>query len=114
MTGFGYQAADLAIVPTHADDQGRHPVVIVDSNEEVFIEPIASTLSRALELVVDDQIRRSQEHGWPGEPFPEHFVERIAADTRLMELIADDAFARFENELDREWLDLLRSAAPAR
>ena len=114
--GFGYQATNLATVPNHTDEKGRQPVVIVDTNEEPFMVPLASTVNRALELVVEDDIRRTQDEFWSDEPFPENLAERIAQDVRLMELINAGAFADIDGGTEdlQEWCELLRGLAGRR
>ena len=107
--GFNHQATELAIVPVHADEQGRHPVVIVDLHEEAFIWPLASTLNRGLELIVDFEILSSRDKSGFMEPFPCNAVPRIRQDTRLMELIRADAFAAIGGvrSATQEWYDIL-------
>lgn len=107
--GFGEQATELAIVPLHADELGRHPVVIVDTNEDVYIKPLASSLNRGMELLIDEEIHYFHENGIDCIPFPYNAVDKIRNDTRLMELIAADAFAPMGGNLalTQEWYDVL-------
>lgn len=106
---FGHEATDLALVPVHADEQGCHPVVIVDTNEEAYIMPLASTLNRGLALLVDDEILFARDQGRVEPPFPDNAVEKIRQDTRLMQLIEADAFASIggDRTLTQEWYDML-------
>ena len=90
----------------------------MDIHEKPYILPLASTLGRALSLVIEDEIRASRDHTWRDEPFPYVMAERIARDTRLMELIEAGAFATIDGGSEdlREWCELLveiRSASMA-
>lgn len=61
---------ELAALPTHADARGCQPVVIVDTTGPPCVMPFASTLNRALELLVEHEITIAQNtHIDDGFPF---------------------------------------------
>ena len=88
-----YHSRYLATVPIAPDAQGRRPVVIVDANEDPYLLPLASTLNRAVHLVVTDEIRAAQDHTWHDDPFPDNMVAEVAKDARLIQLLQGGAFA---------------------
>lgn len=70
--------------------------------------PLASTVNRALELIVQDCILAAGNDS--REPFPYDMAEVVALDTRLMQLIDTGAFHSLGADLEEEWLDMLREA----
>ena len=102
---------DVTSIPALADEQGRQPVVLLDAVEAPFITPLASTLNRALELIVEDRILAARD-GEMREVFPTVMAEAVAQDTRLMQLIDAGAFHDLGGgvDLDEEWLERLRAA----
>lgn len=106
--GIGYQATELATVPEKANPNGQHPVVIVDTNEEPFVLPIASSLSRALYLVFKREQRLALEE-FNDEPFPYDVISEIREDKELIKMLATDSFANLDGPSAEfnEWVSLL-------
>ena len=100
---------EITSIPALADEQGRQPVVILDLNDAPHIEPLASTVNRAVELIVQDCILTGGDYE-SREPLPIELADDIARDTRLMELIDAGAFHALGVEVAEEWLDMLRAA----
>jgi hypothetical protein len=97
MIVFGGDLYTYATVPRLADEQGRQPVVQVDTYEEPYILPVASnvdrffdTYSRFLEAVVADP--DYQQTGDSDLLFPWDATELLARDERLVELMRSRRF----------------------
>ncbi|PTL83479.1 hypothetical protein DAT35_16060 [Vitiosangium sp. GDMCC 1.1324] len=105
-------AYTYATVPGLADEQGKQPVVRVDTYEyEPYVMPIASNVdrffdsySRYLEALVADPFY--QKSGDTDLIFPWHATEILAQDERLVELMRAGRFDSLMKNVDdvtRRW-----------
>ena len=105
---FGGEVYTYATVPGLADDQGRQPVVEVNTYEdEPKVMPVASNVdrffdsySRYLEAVVADS--RYQASGEAALTFPWDATETLARDERLVELMRAGRFDSLMKNVDDE------------
>ncbi|WP_309893512.1 hypothetical protein [Archangium sp.] len=112
MIVFGGDLYTYATVPRLADEQGRQPVVRVDTYEEPYALPVASnvdrffdTYSRYLEAVVADP--DYQRTGDSDLLFPSHATELLARDERLVELMRAgrfDSLMKIRDDSTRRWV----------
>jgi hypothetical protein len=105
MIVFGCDLYTYATVPRLADERGWQPVVQVDTYEEPYILPVASsvdrffdTYSRFLEAIVADP--DYQRTGKSGLLFPWHVTDLLARDERLVELMRTGRFDSLMKNMD--------------
>ncbi len=108
--GQGNMGTELATMPSLADERGCQPVVIVDTTGPPCIMPFASTLNRALELLVEDEITTARGVDMD-DGFPFNVAHLVTQDARLMRLLRDGAFDDIGGGMiaEPEWCALLRS-----
>jgi hypothetical protein len=112
---FGGGVYAYATVPSLADEQGRQPVVEIDTYEpDVHVMPVASNVdrffdsySRYLEALVAHP--RYRESGERALTFPWDTTELLARDERLVELIRTGRFESLmknmqESNATRRWI----------
>jgi hypothetical protein len=107
----------LVTVPRLANADGVQPVCRLDDHEDGYLEPIASSLNRALMLYMEYEIRTADVWKYDvGVPFPEGAIQDIVADAALMKLVYAGAFDDLDGGTSesREWLEALRDAGRAR
>jgi hypothetical protein len=120
---FGGSTFTYATVPRLADDQGRQPVVEVNTYEfdELYVMPVASNVdrffdsySRYLEALVSHP--RYQEHGERELMFPWDVTDILTRDERLVELMRAGRFDSLmkstrESNATRRWLASMTGAS---
>jgi hypothetical protein len=92
---YGRQASYLATVPSLADDAGRQPVLYLDTHEDPWAVPVASTADRAFELLslyIEEAIKRLGRAGLTEIVFPLDVPDLISADAVLSAMVASKAF----------------------
>ncbi len=106
---FGGEVYTYATVPGLADEQGRQPVVEINTYEfdGLHVIPVASNVdrffdsySRYLEALVADP--RYQKSGETDLLFPWHATEILARDERLVELMRAGRFDSLMKNVDDE------------
>lgn len=95
----GYQASYLCCVPALAAADGHQPVLYVDTHEEPWAMPVASSVERAF-----DALARNLEHG--DRVFPREALASLRADAELVALARSGAFDAWV-AAERAWLDAL-------
>jgi hypothetical protein len=102
----------FATVPSLADEEGRAPVVSIDSHEELYALPVASSLDRFLE-VYSRFVEARQETAHAMSIFPWDVPELIARDQPLVELMRAGRFDLLmqSSEDARKWAGQVLTSA---
>lgn len=113
---YGRQASYLATVPALADGSGRQPVLYLDTNEDPWAVPVASSVDAAFALLsryLDRSTARLGLAGLDEAGFPFDALELVAADAPLRGKAASggfDAWTRGDPSV-REWVRSLTERA---
>lgn len=85
---WGHQASYLCCVATLADDEGRQPVLWIDTHENPYALPVGSSVNRTVDLLgrYVDQLAASE------RTFPWEVADLIRTDAALVELARGGAF----------------------